>query len=1375
VPFGEPARFTLYLSNESELPEAAYAYFDLYMADKSNPYGAKMVIDGVPLSGNSRSIEVRPGQITEKTLNVYADEKFDYEGLKIGLISQGDLNVYQEVSFDVHFLQTAGSIAISTPGDKWIMNCDAPQEAGKGWYLPVVISSFDKNQKNFDHIEFQYKESTRGDDYWTNLCGFYADSTIYRAASGTKAMIPENGNIMTRFFGEGQVMEKAYDLRAVLFCRNGNSFLTNSSKVLSGVKDTRRPQLFGTPEPKSGVLGAGENIIFNFSEDIEYNYLQATTNFEVVGETNETTIEDAPSLQFDGFGWVMTDTHRNFTDKNVTVEVMIKPDDVNEDMPIFTHGAEGKTLQLWLTKEKTLRAVVDDKVLESEKPITGKGFQRVAMVLDNDHQQLLLYSDELDAKMNNVVYSGRGYLAFGAVNNVDAMPTTYKGRMLQARIWNRVMDLEKLNYYGNRLLTGYELGLVDYYPMNDGKGDYAADLAQGAHLQLVGASWALPNSMSLKFDKNETPADVTKMKGHQLKSDFFNMNDERDYTLMFWFKTSEENGTLFCNGSGQKTDVNAKDRFFIGFENHILKYRTNGNEYTLGDDLCDDRWHHFAMTVNRMRQVASIYINDELKAQFDTDSLGGMKSTGYYLGNMVWQEEGLENDKDHQANALTGYIDGLALFSQALPVSLIKRYARKALGGKEKGLKVYVDFNKQKAQMTGEIVLEPYPLNQVVKLDNDGNDTGKRDTVFVDSATEILAHIDQNIGAPMQPHEELHKLNFSFVGRDNQLLVNIDEKDSRINKRNIYVTVADIPDKNGNFMASPMTDNFFVDRNPLRWSIKRYSETLAAGKVHKISLEVANEGATAHTYTIENLPRWMTVSKTSDVLEPLSTDELVFTISKDVNVGSYDHIIYLTDEDGLSEPLPLDITIEGMEPDWSVDAEKMHYSMNVVGQVLIANTFVTDARDKVGVFDADNNCMGSNYVKYDSETGRSMVYLTIYSSTTEATPLFFRLWHYATGKMMQLNVSQMINFSDQSIVGTMSKPVVMNAEDMYFQQIDLKKGWNWISFNVYNAYLRRVNDALGIFHWQDGDMLTEDSKDLTLVYKNKKWMSNTKDDLKKVSLSQEYCYRVKVNEPRTIDLWGTCLKEAEQRTIHVKEGWNSIGYTPLVNLPVSTALAEYFDDATDGDVVKNQHDFAMFSSDGKGSGEWFGTLEYMKPGEGYMLHSQKKGSSSFRYPFYEPGETFIDTSSRRAPQHSMSAYSTTMSVVAEACGVEVQEGDQLIAYANGTSLNPSDGGKLLRFGEAERGLFFLSVPGDIATPLSFAIERGGEIIATTGEVITYEANAVKGTTSVPMKISFVRTDQLPQQGWYTVQGIKLDKAPKHSGVYIFNGKKQVIK
>ena len=68
-----------------------------------------------------------------------------------------------------------------------------------------------------------------------------------------------------------------------------------------------------------------------------------------------------------------------------------------------------------------------------------------------------------------------------------------------------------------------------------------------------------------------------------------------------------------------------------------------------------------------------------------------------------------------------------------------------------------------------------------------------------------MKRMDKNKGAPIQAYEELRNLNFSFVGRDHQMLVNLDELDSRINKRTVYVTVSDIPDMNGNFMASPAT------------------------------------------------------------------------------------------------------------------------------------------------------------------------------------------------------------------------------------------------------------------------------------------------------------------------------------------------------------------------------------------------------------------------------------------------------------------------------------------------------------------------------------------------------------------------------------------
>ena len=1376
VPFGEPARFKLYITNESEQPEAAYIYFDLYQVDMKNPDGARLMIDGMPLTGTARTIEVRPGQVTEKTLEVYASEKFDYEGLRIGVISQDDVDCYAEVAFDVHYLQTAGSVAILTPGDKWVLNTDAPQEKGKGWYLPVTIGGFDKNQHNFDHIEFQYKETNRGDDYWTNLCGYYADSTLYRAASGTKAMIPKNGNIQTRFFGEGQEMEKGYDLRAVLFCRNGNAFLTSESKVLSGVKDTRRPQLYGTPAPKTGVLGPGEDIIFDFSEDIEYNYLQKVTNFEVMGETNETAVQEAPSLQFGGNGYAQTQARRNFANKNVTVEVMIKTEEDGRDMPLFSHGSEGKSLQLWLTKERRLKAVVDGRELVSTAEVDTVGFQRVAMVLDNENKQLSLYNNMQIGSWDDITYSGTGHLTFGAAEDAaDGKEKFFKGRMLQGRLWYRAMDLATLNRYSGRLLTGYELGLADYYPMNDGTGDYAADLAQGAHLILSGASWAQPEGMSLRIDSTETRK-AGEYKGLQLRTDLFQRDDEQDYTLMFWFKTAGANGTLMANGSGKATDEGARNKFFIGFEGETLKYRTNGREFTLGDDLCNDAWHHYAMTVNRSRNVASIYIDNVAKAQLTTDTLGGMLGTRFFLGNTVYQENGKPEVK--QENAYTGYIDGLMLFEQALPTTLIRRYSTKSPGGEERGLIAHMPFDHQVQQKSGELALQPSALSTRVKRDNDGNDTGKRDSVFVDSVEKILSRIDRTMGAPVQPYEHLRNLDFSYVGRDNQLMVNIKEQDARINKQNVYVTLYDIPDKNGNHMASPVTESFYVNRNPLTWMSlgKRRVITIPEGTGLTLVGIIENNGGKPHTYTIENLPSWITVDKSSDVVEAQTTDEVDFTISKDLAVGSYDQIIYLVDEDGMSDAYYLDLTVEGTAPGWTVAPEMKRYSMNIVAQVFVNNDLVTDSHDIVGAFDGTGRCMGVNNIEYDPATGRSMLYMTVYDSTTVANQLTFRLWHYATGKTMKLTPTEFINFGDQAIVGTVDKPVGLYSEDEYLQKLDLARGWNWVSFNVYNQAFASVESILSRFPWQEGDILTEDSEDLTLTYRNGQWMSNSNTDISRIKLSQQYSYRVKVGRAQQIEIWGSAYKRQADRTVKVKPGWNSIGYTPMVNLPVSTALTDYFDEAMPGDVVKNQHTFAMFTADGKGGGEWLGTLKYMKPGEGYMLHRQGTAEAQFCYPYYEPGTTFIENSVNKAPQLG-SNFSTTMSVVAEAVGVDVEEGDRLVAYAGGEAVGSVECSvQSVEFATAAgTPLFFLSIEGDVEAPLSFAIERGDEIIATTGEVMKYEPDGISGSPEMPTQISFVAADRLPQDGWYTLQGIKLPKAPTQSGVYIYNGKKQVIK
>ena len=178
----------------------------------------------------------------------------------------------------------------------------------------------------------------------------------------------------------------------------------------------------------------------------------------------------------------------------------------------------------------------------------------------------------------------------------------------------------------------------------------------------------------------------------------------------------------------------------------------------------------------------------------------------------------------------------------------------------------------------------------------------------------------------------------------------------------------------------------------------------------------------------------------------------------------------------------------------------------------------------------------------------------------------------------------------------------------------------------------------------------------------------------------------------------------------------------------------------------------------------------MKPGEGYMLKRKKETATTFTYAYYEPNSTYFDDGNSLSRELTMdeAEYSNTMSLTAAVNGVEIESGDRLLAM---------NGAEIVGEGSmADDGLVYLSISGDKRLPLSFAIERGEDIVATTGEVLVYEPNGISGSPKEPTAINFVKNENtLMQEGWYTLQGVKLPTAPERSGVYILNGNKQVIR
>ena len=1391
VGINDAAKFMVFVSNESEKPEATdgSTVLQVFAPDQANPLGAKISINGQPLTTAGITVTVVPGIETALTMEVRAGEGFDFEGLTVGVMSPTDADHTTALtSFDVHYLREAGAVTIATPGDKWVLNTNAQKDSERGWYIPVTINGFDRHQHNFDHIEFQYKESQRGDDSWTNLCSFYADSTLMASANGVRKLMPENGNIVTEFFGEGWTMERTYDLRAVLFCRNGNDYLTTSSKIIRGIKDTRRPQLFGTPDPKSGLLTAGDDIIFNFSEDIEYNYLSAVTNFEVKGEVNNDNLSEMVSVQFTGKASVETEAKRNFSGKDLTIDMMVKPAETGLAMPLFSHGTNGQKLQLWLTSEFKLKAVVNEQTFESNAAIGKNSFNQVAMVLNQTDSLLTFYNGgvQIGSHKLNTLYNGTGTLIFGRTNEADRSQSQYyKGRMMEARLWYSAMNGGQIGTtYGNRRLTGYEKDLVDYYPMDEGSGDMVADHTQGANAKLIGASWAVPRGLSLHLEKAD--------KGVLLNQNALNRSSEHDYTLMFWFKTDADGrGALLSNGRGVKEDIGAVNQFHIGFEGDKLMYRSNGFVTEVPGNWSDGNWHHFAMTVNRARNVANIYVDKEVRTNFEPDSLGGI-SGGYPLIGATRYDKLKENgdvEVVDGTDAMKGNIDELMFFAQALPERLISTYATKSPNGDEAGLMTYLAFDRQERQKDNSIELVPYAYSKKIYLDDKGQPryqldpltkqpTGTlvRDYLFIDDEAVVKQHFDQTQAAPVVPYEEVKNLKFGFIGRGNQLLVDIDEAAARLNHRNIYVTVRDIEDKNGNTMASPQTACYYVTNSSVQWMTNRLDHTIKYGtgedEDQLLRLPFYNSGSQNHTYKIENCPRWLTLSKTTDVLAPQTLDYVDVTVSKDLSIGTYNEILYLVDEEGIIEPFYLNLTVEGEQPDWagSVNRDFLKNSMNISGQVYLFGELDTDVRDIVGAFDDENQCHGFANISYDAQTGENGLYLTVYDNQASGRELNFRLWQYNTGREVVLTTTPAISFTKDAMLGT-DKPVRFDGGEAFVQNFDLKKGWNWVSFNLDSPQLSDVNTLLRRVQWSQGDILTDMNSDLTMTYEaaQKQWIAS--GSTANVVISAKKAYAIKVKEDCKFPIGGTVIKKEDDRTIELKKGWNAIGYTPMTNLSIETALSDYYDQAEPGDVIKSHTEFAYFTKQGN-VGRWHGSLQYMKPGEGYMMLRKGEADAKFTYPYYDLNSNFREdwsTSARRnaAPQHR-----STMSVSAVVEGFEVEDGDVLVAFADGEEVGESLTPSPSPVGEGS--IYYLSIAGDAPQKIWFAIEREGDIVAATNEVMNFQKNAVIGSPDEPTAISFVHTDY--ENGkWYSIDGMQLPKKPAMKGIYIFNGKKVMIK
>ena len=1381
VPYGEPARFTIYLCNESPTPDKASPTFTIVAPDEMNQHGARIMFGGNALNGTGYTVALPPGQVIAKEIEVYAGSDFDYNDLGIQLYDINDLPQAKTVKLSAHFVPTAGNIAISTPGDKWVINTESPYDnAERGYYMPVRIEGFNVNQHNFDHIELQYKLSTQGEKDWVNICSYYKSDSLMALANGTCKIIENDGYIMSSFFGEKDPIEQYYDLRAVVYCRNGNGFLTASSPILTGVKDTRRPVPFGTPKPVNGILGIGDDITIAFSEPIAGNYLSEVNNFEVLGYANSSNITQGTCLRADGITVGITSAVRNFAARDFSLDVMVNPDTHDKPMALFRHGDAQDFFEAGLAADNRLLVVINGVTYYSDRPVEFSGLHQICYVFKTDLEKekttIAFYDGNtyIGGGTYNAIYSGSTRLQVGGKTYVEEWPGTeeiegYRGALLEFRIWNKALTESDIKQYSKKRLTGYELGLLDNYALNEGKGDISYDkTVSGADLELIMPVWSLPAGLSAKLDG---------VRGFVMNDSAFVRTASQDYTLMFWYKADAADGTLLSNGPAL-LEPQSKNHFNIGLRDGSLFFRSGNMEVSSeGHYLPVGSWHHVAVTVNRSRNVGNLYIDQNLINTFAVDTLGGI------LGGTL--AAGITYDDAYTtSNPIVGNIDEVALYEMSLPINVIKDYASTTPSGRELGTLVYLPFSRSETQKDNQQRLVASGLSIKQSRDNQGNYSTRMDAIVADSVMQRVT--DREIYAPIDNSGQRENLNYSYVADKQNLLINIDEPDANIEKTHLYITVRDVADLNGNLMESPVMMDLYVYRNPLRWADKRINIEMAYGSEHSVDVKIQNLSGKAHTYYLDNSPIWITPSKTSGTIAATDEETITLTISPYINIGDFDEVINLVSEEGLNEPLPIHIKVRGEAPQWEVSEtlRKSNIAMNIVARVKINGVVTNDPDDLIGVFGDNHETLGVAHLRVDNtaDANEALAFVTVYNHNSERRPLLFEYYDASTGRIsvLQPDDYEQIVFVVDTIMGTTTDPVAFSNSNEEVQTIRLNKGWNWVSFYL-DAGKTTINNLLNrATAWELGDAIEMMGSNgfYEISYKaipdqynptriNYFWDRGNDS----ITVDATKMYRIHSGSDKQAYFTGMYSYER----IQVNPGWNRIAYVSRLNLPIAAALSDYTANAAEGDIIKSQSEFAVLTEDAGGNKAWKGTLTHLTTGHGYMLKHLGNDTVRFFYPLYNTGSRYGNTVNR-APKFQNTTGSS-MNIIARVSGVELEQGDCLLIY-NGAEL----------CGKTEMGadsLFFLSVAESAGNRLTFAIERpqagvqengeeGSELIAVSSQYVSYTTDAVMGTPDQPTIISFAPVSRYADGQWYDLQGRKLSKRPQRAGVYIYNGQKTII-
>ncbi len=1334
VPTGSAANYTLRLGNASEVNKDVT--YKLFVLDGTNPDGALISVDGQVLT-EGRLINVQGGQTVSKSLQLRQTKQdvLDYFGSNkpndelygkgIGIVFASESqpeDIADTVFITARFTPSSSPVSLALSNS--IMNTQT------GTDLTLTFKDFDRNYNNLKAFRLQYKKQGATD--WTQIKEY-----VLGEPSGNQLKLPETGASVSYKLSMSSYSDGEYTFRVVSASTYGGDEVYRYSEELALVKDMQRPTPLGQPEPSTGILNIGDELSVTFNEIILKGELTKAANFKVTGVLNGAPVAHWTAMSMQNtVATASTEANINLAGKDFSFDAWVNLS--AGAGTLLSHGSGTARFNAGITSDNKLTVNIAGQTYTSSNTIPVGKWAFLTLSYKNtatggilnanvayDAYEIKLFEDVAVAK-----YNGNGPLTVG--KNIT-------GSMHELLLWDEAHDMTTALLNRSITKNPSTRHLIGYWKMDEGEGTSIRDYSRNRHMTMTNATWYLNNSNKsvtldgqhyLSINASQLPVCV-----------------DDDYAVEFWMrgaKQSFDQQIMQMGEIGLMVTSDGKLQFTgkSVYNDAALTMATNAV------NLTDNAWHHIAVNVLRQGATA-VYVDGVRCLTTSSDNVGSINTNSLLMGvhrTTLSAETGVYSYDRY----FTGQIDEVRIWNATMNGDMLIKNRKVRLTGSEDGLVAYYPFETQTLDEG----------NQVISVGSAADLTSNLNAQLIDIYTDAvsLGYSDEAPAMRQKPTET--NVSFTFVASNEKVVINIDEDPATIEGCTLNFTVRDVRDENGNYSV-PAVWSAFVNQKELVWDEDEQNIEQKVKSGGEIYASIINKSGAQQMWTLSGMPEWLTVSSEYGTTNPLCETDVVFSVSPATPIGKYQETIYLKSNNGIETPLTLNITITGQVPDWSVNVNNFENSMNLIGRMMVQGVPMDDSDDIVAAFIGEE-CRGIAHPVYSNRYDSYYVTLDIYGNNENDNEVTFRAYDASTGTLYpEVEVESAIKFVPLTLEGSYANPVVLTTNNKIEQSTELKEGWNWLSFYVkadtmkVESLLRKIADDVETIKSQDDGYLS---------YENGAW-GGSLDTLSNVKM-----YAIKMKADRTLRIVGQTVQPSDNR-INLSKGWNWIGYYGSQISSITDAFAEM--SPKNGDILKGQYGVSYYDQY-----EWAGSLMMMEPGVGYMVNTDSIRTFSY------PGSS-VSHASRRTQTRGESVEADNNSRTFQPVDFRNYSSNAIMAARVMSGNIPMANIELGVFADGEcravavtneKGIAYLTIPGDDATELTFKIAQGDNVI-DSNIGINYEADAIYGSPLNPIVFDFGKALMNDNESVYDLQGRRITQpiGTTDHKIIIINGQKQLVR